>query len=133
MWKILIVDDVFVNRQLILEILKDKAQCDVAANGKEAIEAFNYALHKEPYDLILLDIAMPEVSGLEFLSLLRKNEKKSGIFLGDGVPVIMVTAHKESFFKAFDEGCDDYIVKPIDPIVLINKIESKLGNKKKDE
>ena len=130
MWKVLIVDDVFVNRQLLVEILNDIAKCDVAANGKEAIEALNYARESDPYDLILLDIAMPEISGLEFLELLRENEKKAGISLGDGVPVIMVTAHKESFIKAFNDGCDDYILKPIDPDILVKKVKTILGEKK---
>ncbi len=130
MWKILIVDDVFTNRQLLLEILKDMAKCDVAANGKEAIDAVNYARDKEPYDLILLDIAMPEISGLEFLHLLRENEKKSGIDLGEGTPVIMVTAHKEPFIEAFNEGCDDYILKPINADKLVKKIKDKLGEPK---
>jgi len=127
MKKILIVDDAFANRQLLLEILNGVAHCDVAANGKEAIEAVNYAKDKEPYDLILLDIAMPEVSGLEFLHILRENENKSGVELGDGIPVIMVTAHKEPFIEAFNEGCDDYILKPINADKLLQKIEDKLG------
>jgi len=130
MWKILIVDDAFANRQLILEILKEVAQCDVASNGKEAIEAVNYARDKDAYDLILLDIAMPEVNGLEFLHLLRETEKNAGIDLGEGVPVIMVTAHKKPFIEAFNEGCDDYILKPIDAGKLIQKIKDKLGDPK---
>lgn len=128
MWKILVVDDVFVNRQLILEILRDKAKCDMASNGKEAIDAINYVRQKDSYELILLDIAMPDMSGLEFLHLLRENEKASGIELGDGIPVIMVTAHKEPFIEAFNEGCDDYILKPINPEKLLKKIENKLGS-----
>ncbi len=129
MWKILIVDDVFANRQLLLEILKDVAHCDMAANGKEAIEAINLARQKEPYDLILLDVSMPEVNGLEFLRILREHEQEAGINLGEGTPVIMVTAYKEPFIQAFKEGCDDYILKPVDPDKLLTKVHAMLAEK----
>ncbi len=127
MWKILVVDDVLANRTLIVDTLHDYANCDIATNGKEAIEAVNLSLHKDKYDLILLDIAMPEMDGLEFLKLLRANELKNGTQLGDGIPVIMVTAFKDPVLESFNEGVDDYIVKPVDPDLLIRKIEEKLG------
>ncbi len=130
MWKILVVDDNFTNRQLILEILRDFAVCDVAANGREAIEAYNQSLKKGGYDLVLLDVAMPDMDGVEFLKLVRENEKKAGIPLGEGLPIIMVTAFKEPVNEAFSIGCDDYIVKPIDPDKLISKIKEKLGDPK---
>lgn len=129
MWKILVVDDNFINRQLMVDILKKNADCDVAVNGKEAIEAYNYAMETGcRYDLILLDIAMPEINGLEFLKVLREHEQKRGIRIGQGIPVIMVTAHKEEIVKAFHEGCDDYVVKPVDPRALIAKITEKIGS-----
>ena len=127
MWRILIVDDNFSNRKLLLDILEDHARCDVAANGREAIDAFNQSVPDTPYQLILLDIAMPEVNGLEVLKMIRDAEKKSGIELGDGIPVIMVTAYKQPFIEAFDRGCDDYILKPIDPDELVQKIKDKIG------
>ena len=132
MWKILVVDDNFANRQLILEILRNFAVCDVAVNGREAIEAYNQSLQKTKYDLILLDIAMPEIDGLEFLKMLRDNEAKAGIFEGEGLPVIMVTAYREPFIEAFNQGCDDYILKPIDPDKLIKKIKEKIGDPVKE-
>ena len=132
MWKILVVDDNFANRQLLIELLADQAKCDVAANGNEAIDAYNVSIeHKQPYDLILLDIAMPEVNGLEFLKMVRDGEKRAGILLAEGIPIIMVTAFKEPFMDAFNKGCDDYVMKPIDPDDLIQKIEKKLAAREK--
>jgi len=132
--KILIVDDNFANRQLIIEILRKHAVCDVAVNGEEAIEAYNLSLRSksERYDVILLDIEMPGLDGLEFLKLLREQEGKIGICVGKGVSVIMVTAYKEHFIDAFRTGCDDYLLKPIVPARLLKKINEKLGieNKK---
>jgi len=126
MWKILIVDDNQENRDLIAEILRDLAACDIATNGKEAIEAYNRSLQNRMYDLILLDIEMPDMGGLEALRKIRENEKAAGIDLGDGVPIVMVTAHRKPFLDAFYQGCTDYIVKPIDAGKLIAKVEEKL-------
>ncbi len=129
MWRILVVDDNYANRQLILDTLEDLAKCDVAVNGKEAIDAYNNSSKSDDkYQLILLDIAMPEVNGLEFLEILRDHEKNAKIDLGEGIPVIMVTAFKQPFIEAFNRGCDDYILKPIDPDALIEKIKEKLGD-----
>ena len=131
MWKILVVDDNYENRELIAEILRDVAQCDVASNGKEAIDAYNSSLQSKPYDLILLDIEMPEINGLELLRKIRQSEEAADIPLGEGVAIIMVTAHKKPFLDAFYQGCNDYIIKPIDAQKLIQKIEKKLGKSTK--
>jgi len=130
MWKILVVDDDFVSRKLMLEILKDKAKCDVAATGREAIEAYNVSIRENDiYDLILLDISMPDIEGLEVLKKIRENEERAGILLGEGIPIIMVTAHEEPYITAFNRGCDDYMLKPINASVLLGKIKGKLQKK----
>jgi len=126
MYRILIVDDNFENRQLLAEILREVAECDFAANGMEAIDAYNLSLKKNPYSLILLDIEMPGINGLEILQKIRASEQKAGISLGNGVPIIIVTAYEKRFVEAYNYGCDDYVLKPIDPDVLIKKIEQKI-------
>lgn len=128
MWKVLVVDDDFVNRKLLVEILKDHAECDVAADGDEAIEAYDLSIkQKDPYDVILLDISMPGKDGMEVLSYIRSSEEKKDVMLGGGVPVLMVTAHREPFLEAFNKGCDDYILKPINAQLLLTKIEEKIN------
>ncbi len=123
MHKILVVDDNFENRMLLAEILREIAVCDFAATGKEAIEAFNMSTARQSaYSLILLDIELPEVNGLEILHRIRESEKAAGIPLGDGVPIIIVTAYEKRFVEAFNKGCDDYLLKPIDTDVLLSKI-----------
>jgi CheY-like chemotaxis protein len=125
--RILVVDDNFENRMLLAEILREIAVCDFAATGKEAIEAYNMSIQRqEPYSLILLDIELPEVNGLEILHRIRESEKSAGISLGDGVPIIIVTAYEKRFVEAFNKGCDDYILKPIDTDVLLSKIAAIL-------
>ncbi|MCC6758659.1 MAG: response regulator [Candidatus Omnitrophica bacterium] len=127
MHKILIVDDNFENRMLLAEILREIAVCDFAATGKEAIEAYNLSTQRQaPYSLILLDIELPEVNGLEILHRIRESEKAAGIALGDGVPIIIVTAYEKRFVEAFNKGCDDYVLKPIDTDILLTKIAAIL-------
>lgn len=127
MHKILVVDDNFENRQLLAEILREIAVCDFAASGKEAIEAYNLSLKKnETYSLILLDIELPEVNGLEILKKIRESEESAGIALGDGIPIIIVTAYEKRFIEAYEKGCDDYVLKPIDTNILMTKIAAIL-------
>ncbi len=133
MYKILIVDDNFENRQLLAEMLREVAVCDFAATGREAIEAYNLSLQKGgPYHLILLDIELPEVNGLEILNKIRESEKAAGIQLGDGIPIIIVTAYEKRFLEAFNKGCDDYILKPIDSNILLKKIAGILDKTNSD-
>jgi two-component system chemotaxis response regulator CheY len=127
MWRVLVVDDDILNRKLILEILKGKAACDVAADGQEALIAYARSVKtKRPYQVILLDVSMPEVDGMEVLKSIRADEAKRGIPLGTGIPIIMVTAHKEFFMNSFSTGCDDYILKPFSPSALLEKVEEKI-------
>lgn len=130
MAKILIVDDHLANRQLLLEILKDIGQLDVACDGKEALGAYQKSIQEsQPYDLILLDVAMPEIDGLELLKIVRDTEQGAGVGMGEGIPIIMITAHKEPLLDAFNSGCDDFVIKPIDGAKLLKKIKEKLEKK----
>ena len=123
MAKILIVEDSITNQEILKEVLKDVGLCICASTGLKAIELFNYALRtKEFYDVILLDIGLPEVSGMRLLHKIRMSEQKAGILRGDGIPIIMVTASKDRFLEAYDKGCDDYVLKPINPTMLLSKI-----------
>ena len=124
--KILVVEDSSESRELIVEMLRNTVSCDAVGNGKSALDAYEASLRGDPYKLILLDIEMPDVNGLQILRDIREKEKEAGIDLGDGIPIIMVTAHKRPFLDAFYQGCTDYILKPIDPRKLIDKINEKL-------
>lgn len=124
--KILIVEDDFVSRKLLLTILASYGECDVAVNGQEAIEAFKIALDEgRKYDLVCLDIMMPEKDGHEVLKEIREVEKGFNIVGLDGVKVIMTTALTDSknVVQAFREQCEAYMVKPIDKEKLLSKIE----------
>jgi len=94
----------------------------MAANGREADEAFRMAWEdNDPYDLIFMDIMMPEIDGHEALKLIRKYEDERGIFGKKRVKVVMTTAKEDSgsVLDSFREGCEGYAVKPIEKIKII--------------
>lgn len=124
--KYLIVEDNFVARRLLQKLLSDYGDGDVAVNGIECLYAFKEALDEgKPYDLICLDIMMPQMGGREALKAIRQIESEHGIGGLEGVKVIMTTAlgDSENVMKSFREGCEAYIVKPIEKQKLLKEIE----------
>jgi len=114
--KILIVDDDLINRKLLKALLNGFGDCDIAINGSEAVEHVKNAFDAEqPYDIVFLDIMMPEMNGHETLQEVRKLEEKKGVAIGSGTKVVMVTALGDSrnVLAAFSEGAEYYLVKPI--------------------
>jgi len=112
--KILIVEDDFMSRKLMLAYLSPLGECDIATNGSEALEAFMIANNSgKRYDLITLDIMMPEMNGQEALKRIRQIEQKDGL---PEAKIIMTTALKDAqnVMTAFKSQCEGYLVKPID-------------------
>lgn len=114
--QILLVDDNGINRKVASEILK-KANCDVvtASSGAMAIELVQ---NSEPFDIILMDIQMPEMDGIETMQLLRKKH------LSQLPPIVAMTAYsmqndKERFLES---GFNDYLAKPIRAHLLLQKM-----------
>lgn len=127
--KCLIVEDDLTSRKLLESYLNDCADCSVAGDGNQAVEAFEEALDfGRPYDLICLDVMMPDMDGHEALTAIRRIEAERGIGGLDGVKVIMTTALDDSttIFGSFREGCEAYVVKPIAKDKLMAEID-KLG------
>ena len=117
MRRILVVEDDFVSRTILLRLLRDYGDCDVAVDGVEAVEAFKNALERnQPYNLLFLDIHMPRLDGQAALAAVRSIEEEFGIAPGAGAKIIMATADGDpsSIMKAFRHQCEGYIVKPID-------------------
>ena len=129
MARVLIVEDSATNRELLHELLKSHVQCTFAPDGIAAVKAFNQSLaEKNFYDLILLDIGLPEVCGITLLDEIRAAEHEAGIPLGHGIPIMMVTAQENRFLEAYDKGCNDYLVKPIDPDSLLEKVKKYIAS-----
>jgi two-component system chemotaxis response regulator CheY len=123
----LIVDDDRVCRELIKAMLEPYGQCTFAVDGQEAIDAVRLALEDaEPYDLITLDIMMPNVSGHDALTGIRKLEAQRGFCGSDGVKVIMTTALRDSkhCIQSFREGCESFVTKPVIEEELLGKMRS---------
>lgn len=130
MMRILIVEDDFASRRILKEILSPYGECDIVVDGDEAIQAFRLAWEEDdPYDLICMDIMMPNVDGHEALKQIRRMEKVIGVRGSDEAKVIMLTAldePKDVFRAYYDAGATAYIVKPIDKHILLERVR-RLG------
>lgn len=123
--KTLIVEDDFTSRLLLQEFLKSYGPSHIAVNGKEAVEAMRIALEaNEPYDLICMDIMMPEMDGQEALREIRNIEEARGIFSSDGAKIMMTTAlgDMRNVIAAYKSLCDAYLTKPIDKAKLLKEL-----------
>jgi len=124
--KCLIVEDDFAASELLKTYIASYADCTVAADGHEAARAVQKALKQgQHYDLICLDIRMPKMDGHDTLRAIRQMEKKHGINSRDSARVIMITALDgyRQIRKAFQAGCEAYLIKPIRKQELLEKIK----------
>jgi len=125
--KSLVVEDDFTSRILLQEILKNFGTVHVAVNGKEAVEAFEFAFKdSEPYQLICIDLMMPEMDGHTALKKIRAIEEAHGILSSFGAKIIMTTAldDMKNVNTAYQNLCDAYLVKPIDKNRLLHELRS---------
>ena len=121
--KILATDDVPVNQELIKAILEKRGHTvTLAANGLEAIDSWR----KGSYDLLLMDVQMPEMDGLEATARIRQEEKSAGAV---HVPIIAMTAYAMTGDRerCIQAGMDDYVTKPINPSELHSVIARVTG------
>jgi len=127
--QILLAEDSLVNQKLAVGLLKKQGHCvSVAGNGLEAVDLFE----KRPFDLVLMDVQMPEMDGLTATAMIRKKERETGRH----IPIVAMTAHvmKGDRDKCLDAGMDDYVSKPIHAKTLfatitavVNRLESPRG------
>src|ERR1039457_5462592 len=113
----LIVEDDFTSRLLLQSFLAHYGECHIAVNGKEAVAAFRAALESgRPYDLICMDIMMPEMDGQTAAREIRALEEAGGTLSTEGVKIIMTTALDDvkNVVQSFKSLCDAYLFKPID-------------------
>jgi len=119
MKKILIVEDVAFNLDLLIQLLEDDYELITAGDGAEGVKR---AIEIKP-DLILMDMSLPIMDGWEATREIKSNDALKN------VPVIGLSAHAMNGDreKALGAGCDDYLTKPIDEEMLFNKLDNYLG------
>ena len=118
---ILVVDDNETNRDLLSRYIRNQGYGVVTAiNGKKALEM----IQAEKYDLVLLDILMPELDGYDVLKWIKNSELRH-------IPVIMISALDEidSVVKCIEMGAEDYLSKPFNPVILKARINACLEKK----
>jgi PAS domain S-box-containing protein len=117
--RVLVAEDTPFNQKYILRLL-DRWGHDavIAENGLTALRI----LQQEPFDLVLMDVQMPEMDGLEATAAIRKMERDGG---GDPIPIIAMTAHamKGDRERCIEAGMDDYVSKPISSDALLKAIQ----------
>lgn len=120
---VLVVDDDPVNRAMLTRFLEqDGYRVDTAGDGREALER----LQTEPFDLVLLDVVMPNMDGYEVLTQLQQDEVLRHL------PVVMITSldDVESAVRCIETGAEDYLTKPFDPVVLRARLKAGLAKKR---
>ena len=121
--RILLAEDNPVNRQLALAVLERRGhQVLVAHNGREAVEM----LARSPVDVVLMDLQMPEMGGLEATAVIRSQERAAG----GHVPILAMTAHamKGDRKRCLEAGMDGYLSKPINRRELVELVERARGD-----
>lgn len=123
---VMIVDDIPRNIQILGNILRENIKCDFsfAQNGRLALDIIS----RSAPDLILLDIMMPEMDGVELCEELKKNPATADI------PVIFITARADSedVVRGFEVGAVDYITKPFNPPELLARVRTQLAIREKN-
>lgn len=118
-------DDTDICEILQYNLQQEGFDVSVFQNGKQALNA----IQKKPPDLILLDLMLPEMDGLEITRFLRKDEKTASI------PLIMITARSEEMdiLHGLEQGADDYVTKPFRPKEVIARVKALLRRHYRDE
>ncbi len=127
MKNILVCEDDFATRSILTRMLVGYGEIDTAVNGREAVEAHRAAVEQgQPYDLIFLDVMMPELDGQNALKAIRKAEDE--LPEAGHCKILMTTAMNDLTFvsAAFRADCDAYLVKPVRRDALTEEL-GKLG------
>lgn len=124
--KSLVVEDVCMMRKLLEKLLSPFGKCDSVENGREALIKFNHAwLNDEKYDVIFLDLMIPEITGDEVLKEIRVLENNLQSNKKNNVKIIICSALSdyENVMNVLNEECDAYISKPFDRNTIYETLE----------
>lgn len=117
--RILVVDDDYVSRLLLKELLRPHGDVDSASDGELAICMFEKASEEGvPYDLVTMDIGLPDMRGQDVLLRMREYENRRKLYASDSeAKFLMVTGmtDSENVAASYQEGCEGYLTKPVSP------------------
>jgi two-component system chemotaxis response regulator CheY len=124
--KILAVDDDVISRTKLEVLLAAYGRCDTASGGRKALEMFR-AAHAagEPYELVTMDIDMPDMSGKQVVGRMREMEEELGAARNATILMVTVMDDLKSISSSFWKGCEGYITKPVTPEDILTAL-SKL-------
>ena len=117
--EVLLADDGLINQEVVVGLLEMRGhRIETVNTGREALQA----LERRSFDVVLMDLEMPDMDGLEATAVVRERERVSG----GHTPIVAMTAHAIKGFreKCLAAGMDDYITKPIEPRELFRAVES---------
>ena len=127
--RILIVDDDYTSRTKIKCLLGEYGDCDAVRNGEIALNMFKMAYEEQvPYDLVTMDINMPNMSGKDVVREILAFEQAHDPKKSPSVKIVMMTVQNKAqdVMESFNEGCDGYIIKPVTP-EKISKVLKDIG------
>jgi len=125
--RMLAVEDDLSSRLLLKKFLSRYGECEVAVNGREAVEAFQSTSQRgQKYDLICMDLTMPEMDGREAVRQVRAIEAASGLSPKDGAKIIIMTGvdDMKEMIQCFEDFSDAYLIKPINLVNLMRHLKA---------
>ncbi|MBK8136400.1 MAG: response regulator [Chloroflexi bacterium] len=119
--RILIADDELLNRELLYRMLRSAAEVSEAATGRQALDM----IENEHFDLVLLDVLMPGLTGIEVLKMIRAMPQTANL------PVIMISefTRDDEVVRGLEIDDADYLLKPIDLDALLARVETYLSRR----
>ena len=122
MMRILVIEDEYVALTKMVDMMSEYGPSDAATNGSQALELFRVAmLQGQPYDLITIDIELPDMNGIQLLHELNEREASTGKRAVKFI--VSVASTTRNILQAAANHCDAFIVKPVKRAVLAEKME----------
>jgi two-component system chemotaxis response regulator CheY len=126
------VEDEPTTRMVLEDILSERGECRVCANGLDAVRLFGEALRGgEPFDVVIMDLIMPQMDGTEALGEMRAMERDHGVAPGSEVAVVVLSETRDvkQVMGAYREGLvSAYLSKPLDGAVLLRTLDELTGS-----
>nr|WP_274630389.1 PAS domain-containing sensor histidine kinase [Mesorhizobium shangrilense] len=124
---VLVAEDNEINALLARSVLQKAGyKVDVVNNGKEAVEALEASTQRRRYDVVLMDLHMPVMDGLDAITLIRRHEEETGV---PPVPIMVLSAdsQEQTRHTTLSHGASGFLIKPLDPDALVRAVEDHLA------